>query len=161
MRNDFKSEIRDSVIRELLQKTKRADYGEYLLAIRLDKIRFFNGAQIRFDFPVTALIGPNGSGKSTILGAASCAYQSIVPKSVFIKSLFGDDRMDGWLLEYEVIDRNENQTGIVKSTASFQGNAWARSSSFARSVKLFGINRTVGAAENAFFSLKKDYEVQG
>lgn len=151
----YKGEIRDSVIRDLLHKTKRSDYGEYLLAIRLENIRFFDGAQLRFDFPVTALIGPNGSGKSTILGSAACIYQSIAPKTIFVKSVFGDDRMDGWLLEYELIDRAKNPTGVVKAAARFERNGWIRSNAFMRPVKLFGINRTVGAAENALFSMKK------
>jgi predicted ATPase len=69
-----KSEIRDSVIRDLLEKVRKQNYQQYLVAIRLEKIRRFQGAQITFDFPVTALIGPNGGGKSTVLNAAACAY---------------------------------------------------------------------------------------
>ena len=67
----YRSEIRDSVIRSLLEKVRKADYGQYLLAVRLEKIRLFRGAQVNFDFPVTALVGPNGGGKSTILGATA------------------------------------------------------------------------------------------
>jgi predicted ATPase len=68
------NEIRESRIRELLDKVRKRNYGSYLRSALLKKIRQFEGATINFDFPVTALVGPNGSGKSTAMAAAACAY---------------------------------------------------------------------------------------
>lgn len=49
----YKSEVRDSVIRDLLEKVRRENYAKYLSSIRLEKIRHFAGAEIDFEFPVT------------------------------------------------------------------------------------------------------------
>ena len=105
---EYKSEIRDSLIRELIEKVRKQSYERYLLSVRLVNIRLFHGAQINFDFPVTALIGPNGGGKSTILGAVAILHKSIHPKTVFRKSRVGDDAMDNWKIEYELIDKVVN-----------------------------------------------------
>jgi len=109
----YQREIRDSIIRELLKKVREQRYKEYLTTIRLEKIRFFQGAKINFDFPVTALIGPNGSGKSTILGVSACIYSSISPDNVFIKSRVGDESMDAWKIEYEIIDKTIKTPPII------------------------------------------------
>ena len=67
------SEIRASQISGLISKVQRSDYGKYLRSMRINRARGLTGAEVRFDFPVTALIGPNGGGKSTVLVAAACA----------------------------------------------------------------------------------------
>ncbi len=152
---NYKSEIRDSIIRDLLQKTQRGDHAKYLSAIRLERIRFFRGAKIRFDFPVTALIGPNGSGKSTILSAAACAYTAIAPKNIFIKSRVGDDQMNNWVIEYEIIDKSINPRGTEKVFLKFEADSWTRENEFTREVKFFSINRTVPATESPLFQLRK------
>ena len=139
----YKSEVRDSDIRDLIERVRKQNYGIYLLSMRLEKIRLFKGAQINFDFPVTALIGPKGSGKSTILGASACIYGSINPKNIFRKSLVGDEGMDGWQIDYEVIDRDINSKGSIQAEILFKQNIWSRSYTFKRDVKFFGINRTV------------------
>ena len=90
MESRYTSEIRESQIRSLLEKVKKQSYGQYLLAIRLEKARIFQGAHIRFDFPVTAIIGPNGGGKTTILGAAACAYRSANLVNFFPRNPIGD-----------------------------------------------------------------------
>jgi predicted ATPase len=64
----FKSEIRDSTINALLEKTANRNYGRYLLKLVLKHVRGFSGEPVVFDFPVTALIGPNGGGKTTVMG---------------------------------------------------------------------------------------------
>jgi len=151
----YQREIRDSIIRELLKKVREQRYKEYLTTIRLEKIRFFQGAKINFDFPVTALIGPNGSGKSTILGVSACIYSSISPDNVFIKSRVGDESMDAWKIEYEIIDKTINPKGTIQQNMNFIENRWQRSSKLSRYVKLFGITRTLAAVDNPRFVLKK------
>jgi energy-coupling factor transporter ATP-binding protein EcfA2 len=149
------SEIRSSTIRELLDKARKRNYAKYLASLRLERIRFFKGAEVTFDFPVTALIGPNGGGKSTILGAAASAYYNFKPESFFQRSFVGDGSMDDWLIEYDIIDKAVNPKGMVKSTTSLKNNTWSRSTKSERSVTFFSINRTVPVAENPGFTHKR------
>ena len=155
----MKSEIRDSTIRDLLAKVQKGSFSQYIRAIRLERIRTFSGATISFDFPVTALIGPNGSGKSTILNAAACAYSSIVPQNVFKKSRIGDDSMDNWFVEYDLIDKSINPRGSYRVSLNFLNNQWTRSQFVHRFVKLCSLNRTVPATDNPLFSFKKKLSV--
>ena len=153
--DDYKGEIRSSTIRDLLEKARKGNYSQYLASIRLERIRFFQGAQVKFDFPVTALIGPNGGGKSTILGAAACAYSSFKPESFFQRSRVGDDRMDDWKIEYEIIDKSRNPKGMIRSSTSFKDNLWVREVDCNRTIRFFSINRTVPIAENPSFTHKR------
>jgi AAA15 family ATPase/GTPase len=157
----FKSEIRDSIVRELIEKVRKQNYGSYLLSVRLEKIRFFKGARINFDFPVTALIGPNGGGKSTVLGASACIYATFTPATIFRKSRVGDESMDDWQIEYEVIDKTVNQTGSIRATAFLKENSWTRSYRLKRDVRLLGILRTLPTSENPVFMLKKKLTFTG
>lgn len=151
----FKSEIRDSVLRNLIEKVKKNNYKEYLSSIRLEKIRKFNGSQINFDFPVTALIGPNGGGKSTVLGAALLAYQAAKPSAIFKKSIIGDDGMKDWLIEYDAIDKNINKTGTIRFDLQLINDSWKWNKFLRREVKFLSITRTVPIAERSSFSYKK------
>jgi AAA15 family ATPase/GTPase len=150
-----RSEIRDSIIRELLEKNRKNNYKQYLQSIRLEKIRMFKGAQITFDFPVTALIGPNGGGKSTIIGAALSAYKVGKPATIFKKSLIGDDSMQDWKIEYEIIDRSINESGSFRFDITYQNNKWKRSQEIEREVRFLSINRTVPISESPLFSFRK------
>ncbi|OIT16364.1 hypothetical protein BL243_11190 [Ralstonia solanacearum] len=143
------SEIRDSARVQLLDKVRRHDYGRYLLKASLGRIRGFEGEDISFDFPVTALIGPNGSGKSAVLGAAGCAYKPIKPGTFFPKSAVGDESMAGWRVEYELIDKQLNARQLTKRTSSFRQAKWVRGDVADRDVLFFGIERTVPAGEKA------------
>ena len=158
---DVKSEIRDSTIRELLEKVRKQNYRKYLLSVRLDQIRQFHGVSIRFDFPVTALIGPNGGGKSTTLNASACIYDSINPKNIFKKSRVGDESMKGWHIEYELVDKVENPNGTIRANISFDKNVWTRIIALHRVVSINGLNRNVPANENPLFSYKKKLSVDG
>ncbi len=152
---EYKSEIRGSLSRELIEKVRKQNYDKYLLSVRLESIRLFHGAQINFDFPVTALIGPNGGGKSTILGAVAIIYRSMAPKDFFRKSRVGDDAMDNWKIEYELIEKGANPKGTIRSEVIFQHNEWLGNGTFVRPVTILGISRTVPALENASFAFKK------
>jgi len=153
--NEYRSEIRDSVIRGLLDKVKKQNYGNYLVSVRLERIRQFRGAQVNFDFPVTALIGPNGSGKSTILSASMCIYSLFSPTTIFKKSRIGDESMDDWKIEYETIERIANDKGTVRSEVVFKNNEWSRSHGFTRNVRVFSIRRTVPVNEKPNIPLRK------
>jgi AAA15 family ATPase/GTPase len=147
----FRSEIRDSSIRDLALKVKTGDYGAYLRRIRLEKVRAFSNESVDLDFPVTALIGTNGGGKSTILGAAAIAYKSIRPALFFPKSSLGDQTMRDWGMAYELIDKAQNPTQSFQRKARFKNAKWARDDLIDRHVLYFGINRTVPAGERREF----------
>lgn len=145
------SEIRQSVVRDLLDKVRRQNYGQYLVSVELQKARAFNGASVKFSFPVTALIGPNGGGKSTILGASACAYKSVKPGTFFPKGAIGDDTMADWRFEYELIDRSLAPSNNLKRSSKFRRLRWVRDEVLARQVHFFGIDRTVPAGEKSIF----------
>jgi energy-coupling factor transporter ATP-binding protein EcfA2 len=157
----MESEIRDSQIRKLLEKVQRQSFEKYLLNLRLERIRAFSGASITFDFPVTALIGPNGSGKSTILNSAACAYRGSKPEVLFRKSRVGDEAMDNWRIESEVVDKTINPKGTVRGSLTLNGNAWTRTGEFVRECKMLTISRTLPAFENPNFTLKKRISIHG
>lgn len=141
------SEIRQSTISALSEKVRKANYQNYLKCVRLNRVRGFVGAQVTFDFPVTALVGPNGGGKSTVLGAAACAYKSIKPGTFFPKSSIGDNSMAEWSLEYDLIDKTVNPTTLLRRSSSFRQMKWVRGDVATRAVSYFGIQRTVPAGE--------------
>ena len=153
----YRSEIRDSLIRDLLEKVRKQSYGSYL-SLRLDRIRSFRGSQITFDFPVTALVGPNGGGKSTILNACACVY-SAQPNAIFRKSRVGDDAMDDWQIDYDVIDRATNPKGSIRGTLAFNNNQWTISHKVSRLVKIFSVLRTVPPHENPNFTYRSKLSV--
>jgi recombinational DNA repair ATPase RecF len=108
------------------------------------KVRGFSGAEIRFDFPVTALVGPNGAGKTTILGAAGLIYDSVLPRRFFAKSGKYDDSMKGWRIEYDLLDRDRGGAASVSRTASYLKAKWNRDA-VSREVVIIGIARTLPA----------------
>ncbi len=151
MPKQYQSEIRDSTIRQLVQKVRDQQYGFYLRKIRLNKVRAFTNEAVDFDFPVTALIGTNGGGKSTILGAAAIAYKSIRPAIFFPKSSLGDESMSNWYIGYDIIDKQKNPNQPVPRSARFKNLKWARDDIMERPVLYFPIQRTVPAGERREF----------
>lgn len=142
----FKSEIRDSTINALLEKSMNRNYGRYLSKVVLKQVRGFSNELVSFDFPVTALIGPNGGGKTTILGAAACAYRCVAPRRFFAKSGKYDETMQDWSIEYEIVDRELSKKDSIRRTASFRNFRWNRDP-LDREVLMFGVARTVPANE--------------
>lgn len=144
----YRSEIRDSTIAALHDKVRERNYGQYLVRLTLASARGFDNQEVRFDFPVTAIIGPNGGGKTTVLGAAACAYKDTQPRQFFAKSGRYDDSMQNWAIEYELIDRSINPTSSLRRTASFRRQRWNRDAP-SRATRHFGVARTVPASERA------------
>ncbi|KIX58557.1 AAA family ATPase [Burkholderia pseudomallei] len=141
------SEIRESTKVMLREKVRNRDYGRYLIKASIGTLRGFGLEDISFDFPVTALIGPNGSGKSSVLGAAGCAYKPIKPGTFFPKSRVGDESMAGWVVFYELVDKELNARQTIRRTSSFRQAKWVRGDVVDRDVLFFGIERTVPAGE--------------
>jgi len=95
---------------------------------------------------VTAIVGPNGGGKTTIAGAAAILYKEIAPAQFFAKSGKYDASMLNWKIEYEAIDKNVKTNDTVRRSAKYHNLKWARST-LDREVLIFGVSRTVPAAE--------------
>ncbi len=142
----YRSQIRDSTVKDLLEKVTKRKYGKYLLRAHMHKLRGFEERTVTFDFPVTALVGPNGGGKTTVLGAAAIAYEDVPPRQFFAKSGKFDESMLNWRIEYELIDRGVNKTDSFRRTASFSSMKWSRGAE-KRDVAVFGVARTVPASE--------------
>ena len=88
-----RNQVRPSEIEALRKRVKDQKYGNYLLEMRIEKLRGLSDTGIRFDFPVTAIVGPNGSGKSTVLGAAGLQTSVLQPRMFFTRSGKYDDSM--------------------------------------------------------------------
>lgn len=142
----FRSEIRESQVNDLFEKVRGRNYGKYLLRIVIDKARSISNKSIDFEFPVTAIVGPNGGGKTTIAGSAAILYKEVAPALFFAKSGKYDSSMLNWKIEYEAIDKNIRTTDTVRRSAKYHNLKWARST-LDREVLVFGVSRTVPAAE--------------
>ncbi len=142
----FRSQVRDSIINDLLKKTSDRKYGKYLAKVNLRRVRGFIDQPVTLDFPVTAIIGPNGGGKTTVLGAAACAYKAIQPRRFFAKSGSYDESMQDWSIEYEIIDKDVSPRDTIRRTASFKNRRWKRDG-LDREALVFGVARTVPANE--------------
>lgn len=142
----FQSEIRESQINDLFEKVRNHKYGKYLLRIVIDKARAISNKSIDFEFPVTAIVGPNGGGKTTIAGAAAILYKEVAPALFFAKSGKYDSSMLNWKIEYEAIDKSVKANDTVRRSAKYHNSKWARNT-LERAVLVFGVSRTVPAAE--------------
>ncbi|MDT0234889.1 AAA family ATPase [Curtobacterium sp. BRB10] len=140
---EVRSELRNSDREALSKRVLQRGFGRYLQAINLVNLRAYTDAQIRFDFPVTALVGANGAGKTTVLGAAALPYIEVQPRLYFAKSGAYDSSMQNWRVEYELVDDRRN---LVKRTASYRQERWNREA-VERPVRIFGVTRTVPATE--------------
>jgi ABC-type multidrug transport system ATPase subunit len=148
------SQIRESQVRDLLEKVRKRSYGSYLRSLFLKKIRHFEGATINFDFPVTALVGPNGAGKSTVLGAAACAYKTASPKDYFFTSVVGDQQDFLWEMEYELVERSLSASDATRVYVNMTRETVNRQPEANRLVKYFGIHRTLPPVTSPFFMRK-------
>ena len=147
----FKSEIRDSIINGLIERTNKKNFGKYLSKMFLNKVRAIENQMISFDFPVTAIIGTNGGGKTTILGAAAIIYRIIQPKKYFARGGNLDIDMQNWQIRYEIIDREVNPQENIKRTANYKRLRWNRTP-LHREVLDFGVSRTVPPIEKNDFN---------
>ena len=120
--------------------------GSSFLKMNIEKARSIEKRTIEFEFPITAIVGPNGGGKTTIAGAAAILYKEIAPATFFAKSGKYDASMINWKIEYEAIDQEVKPNDTVRRTAKYHNLKWARST-LDREVLVFGVSRTVPAAE--------------
>lgn len=145
---DYKTQVRDSDIDNLLKRVNKESYSHYLRKMEIQNLRGLSETEVRFDFPVTAIIGPNGSGKSTVLGAAGLTCQDLTPRIFFARAGKYDDSMRGWKIEYKFFSPGVKKKvgNESRMTASYRQAKWNRDA-IDRPVKYVGISRTIPAAE--------------
>jgi len=160
---DYLTDIRDSLVTSLRERVRDQKLPKYLQSIKFDRLRSLRDQKITFEFPITAVIGPNGGGKSTVLGTAACAYLDVRPSLFFAKAHIGDDAMQDWKAEYEIIDKSLKTDGVLTRTAKFHNKKWVRDNAPKRTVSYFGISRTVPASEKSIFQriAKRGFAPQG
>ncbi len=155
----LKSHIRDSQKIELADRFRKKNFSKYLLSLDIENLRVFKSATIRFDYPITAIIGANGSGKSTVLMAAGCLYKEIKPSSFFAKSSF-DTGLQKTNIKFTLIDKKIDAKNDLKTSISHKGLRWDRKQAFERSVKYFGVNRTVPPTEKSNLAILRNKKVK-
>lgn len=148
------TEISPNDLQGLADKVLRQKYGKYLQRVVLRKVRGFVDKEVRFEFPVTALIGPNGGSKSTVLGAAALAYKDVKPERFFAKSGRYDSSMVKWSIEHGVIDKTLDPASEIRRSVNFPTSKWNRKP-FTRDVLVFGVTRTVPATERSDLRLAR------
>lgn len=83
------------------------EWEQFIKSIKITNIHGWSGQEMRFDYPVVAVVGENGIGKSTFLKAAVCAYQNknskdFYPSKMFMSTQWDADALAGATIEYEV-----------------------------------------------------------
>ncbi len=155
----LKSHIRESQKIELADRFRKKNFSKYLLALEIENLRVFKSATIRFDYPITAIIGANGSGKSTAMMAAGCVYKEIKPSSFFAKSSF-DAGLQKANVKFTLIDKKIDTKNELKTSISHKGLRWDRKQVFERSVKYFGVSRTVPPTEKSDLAILRNKKVK-
>jgi AAA15 family ATPase/GTPase len=133
------------LIEDLSEMVRKTKYKKYLKTLEIQNLRAFERAIVNFDFPITAIVGPNGSGKSTVLMSAGCAYRNIKPSDFFANSKL--DNLIGARITYTLIDKEVSPNGEFKTKISYRSRKWDRKKILDRTVKYFGVRRTVPPAE--------------
>ncbi len=155
----YKTYIRESEIRDLSDKVRKKKYKQYLSLLSVHDLRVFVHAEIRFDFPITALVGSNGSGKTTLLTASACIYKDVKPSDFFTKSSL-DTAFQDAVIKATIIDREYHKGNEgVNASASYKIR-WRRSKIFERQVKYFGIKRTLPPAEQKELTQLRSKKIQ-
>ncbi|MBR5622252.1 MAG: AAA family ATPase [Opitutales bacterium] len=119
---------------------------QFVNSITVDNIHGWTGQEIKFRFPVVAIVGANGVGKSTFLKAAACAYQNEVGKTFYPSKVFMSTRWDEGALSNATITYNVRIGTETKKLRWKKTNDWGfspKTSKPKRSVYFLDISRTL------------------
>ncbi len=119
---------------------------QFINSIKIDNIHGWSGQEIRFKFPIVAIVGENGIGKSTFLKAAVCAYQNsrgdtFYPSKMFMNTRWDERGLSNATITYNVRTGDESKTLKWKKT-----NDWGftpKSAKPERPVYFLDISRTL------------------
>lgn len=95
---------------------------------RIDKIvlksfrGFINESEIKFQFPLTAVIGKNGSGKSTILRIIKLLGKGDIPQNEFFETNFDSGNLIGTEIEYSIDGKSEKIVYVGKNRWGIDDN---------------------------------------
>lgn len=97
------------------------EWKQFVNSIKISNIHGWNGQEIKFMFPVVAIVGENGIGKSTFLKAAVCAYENnsgnnFYPSNMFIKTQWDSAAINNAEIEYKVRQGDDTKTLRWKKT---------------------------------------------
>lgn len=118
----------------------------FLKSIRITNLHGWDGQEIIFQFPVTAIVGENGIGKSTFLKAAACAYDnkagnSFYPSNMFMRTQWDENGMHNASIEYKVKQGREDLVLRWRKTKDWGFSPKGKKPK--RSVYFLDISRTV------------------
>ena len=136
--------IREEIFRQFNQGN--GEWKQFIKSIRISNIHGWQGQEIRFDYPVVAIVGENGIGKSTILKSAVCAYRNkrnkdFYPSKMFVKTRWDEDALRGASIEYRV--RQGNEERILKWKKTKDWGFTPKSKKPERNVFFLDISRTL------------------
>lgn len=96
-------------IEEIFRQFNHGDgeWKQFIQSIKITNIHGWTGQEIKFNYPIVAVVGENGIGKSTFLKAAVCAYQNksgknFYPSKMFMSTHWDADALSGAIIEYNV-----------------------------------------------------------
>ena len=153
----YRSELRNSQIKTLLERVQKLKFKKYLRSIYIKNARQLESTSITFDFPVTAIIGPNGSGKSTVLALAACSHTKAMPRTFFFYSKHADSQEISiqWTTQYRDQDTLEAGLQTQDLRVDFHNHSNLSESKFTREVRYFGSNRILPPTESPFYMRKR------
>ena len=122
------------------------EWHQFIKSIKITNIHGWTGQEMRFDYPVVAVVGENGIGKSTFLKAAVCAYSNkngkdFYPSKMFMSTQWDEDALNGAVIEYTV--RLGNTQKNLKWRKTQDWGFSPRKNKPLRNVYLLDISRTL------------------
>ena len=139
---------------------KQFDHGDgqwqqFINTIKITNIHGWRGQQVRFLYPVVALVGENGIGKSTFLKAAVCAYNNkqgkdFYPSKMFMSTQWDERSLEGATIEYRVRIGNKEETLKWRKTKDWGFSP--KSKKPERDVFFLDISRTLPLAATAGYA---------
>lgn len=137
---------------EIQEIMRQFDHGngnkwmQFINSIKIDNIHGWNGQEIKFKFPIVAIVGENGIGKSTFLKAAVCAYQNRIGDTFYPSKMFMSTRWDEGALSNATIVYNVRTGNELKTLKWKKTNDWGfspKTSKPERPVYFLDISRTL------------------
>lgn len=112
------------IMRQFCHGGDGCQWHKFLRSIKIENIHGWTGQEVKFNFPVVAIVGENGIGKSTFLKAAACAYKNSAGKSFYPSKMFVSTRWDAAALSHATINYKIKQGTAEKALRWKKTNDW-------------------------------------